>query len=721
MRIIEQIKDELYNISSICDGARKRDGSGFNKFDSRTFESLTYCDNWKDAELLKACKLFLKYQGQIGADPDLLSEVKALMKTLEKNSKVIKIETVKDCNYAYFYFPFDMKIKEAIKEIPNRKFDNFSKTWSIDFKCKSIYDKILTFADKYNFIVDGEPEITETEDQTIETQPEQNGKMEVIKDKLFISFKFISSQFNKDLLQDFKCINVYKKFNGETKKWHIFLDDINKDIKVKLLDLATSYNLEIVGEIPENRPEEEEKTLFTDYTEELKQKYPILKSYQVEGVNHILNRNKCLLGDTMGLGKTIQALTVLHHSKKLPALIIVPNSLKYNWQEEIKKFFPDLSNQVINSTSKIEAGKDIYIINYDIVSKFKETIQKMNFKYLILDESHYIKNSDTLRYKTIKDFTAENILLMSGTIITNRPKEILPQLKILNINFWGRKDLYFYQTYCNAQQTFYGLDVNGSSNTKLLYTNLTKHGYLRREKEQVLKDLPEKQISVVNLEIDNKSKYDLCLEDLKSFLSNMKGKNDQEILRSMRAEAIVKLGNLRQISAQGKIKNCIEFINNFFENNPNEKLVLFAHHKEIISILQNELKDFFPLTIDGSTEAETRQENIKAFQENDINKIMICSIKAASTGITLTRASNLFFIEIGYNPADLKQCEDRIHRIGQQNAVNIYYLLAKNTVESNKLMPLLQSKQELFNQIARGIFDGETESYNIIDQLFDSL
>lgn len=396
---------------------------------------------------------------------------------------------------------------------------------------------------------------------------------------------------------------------------------------------------------------------------------------------------------------TFQTLGAIDFNGSLPALVVCPNTLKYNWDLEVEKFISTRSSFVISAKDKtIPEGKDIYIINYDIVGKKLDLLKEIPFKFIACDEAHYIKNDKTARYKAIVDLIEtldiEYRVLLSGTCITNRPKELVPQLKALGVlHKMVNKDWDFYLRYCNAYRTDFGWDLSGASNTQELHQKLTKYCYFRREKEEVLKDLPEKQRNNVYLEIDNLKEYNKALVDLISYLSELK---KEEV--TIGAQHLVQIEVLKQLVAKGKLEAVKTWINDFVEND--EKLIVFAHHKEIISSLKESYPD--ALCIDGSTSTEDRQKAVTEFQTNLSKKLIFCSIKSASVGLTLTASSNVAFIELPWTPGDLDQAEDRAHRIGQKNNVNIYYLLGKNTIEDLKIMPLIEKKRAVFNAVARG-------------------
>lgn len=440
-----------------------------------------------------------------------------------------------------------------------------------------------------------------------------------------------------------------------------------------------------------------------------KDKYPFISDYQIKGVLHILKNKKAYLGDEMGLGKSLQALISADYSNNLPCLIIAPNTLKINWFREVEKFIPHRKAFVISSKTKELEPADFYIINYDIVAKMLDLLMTIKFNFIVFDESHYIKNSKTQRSKSIKNLiklqNCENILMMSGTPITNRTKELLPQLELLGVVekvAWSSWD--FLMRYTGAfQRTIRGKkvwDFNGSSRINELYQKMNDSFYLRREVKQVLNELPEKTRNNIYLEIDNRSEYKKAYNDIRKYILETKDKK-----LKFGSEHLVKIETLKQILAKGKLEAVKEWVNNVIEN---EKLVLFAHHKEIIA----ELKNYYPdaLSITGEDSITDRDNAVQQFQNDPDKKLIICSIKAASTGLTLTASRNVAFIELVWTPAEHDQAEARCHRRGQKDHVNVYYLLAENTIEDLNIMPLIEQKRVVFDSVARGIEVKENKS-----------
>ena len=291
-----------------------------------------------------------------------------------------------------------------------------------------------------------------------------------------------------------------------------------------------------------------------------------------------------------------------------------------------------------------------------------------------------------------------HVIALTGTPIVNRPMEgfniVQAVDKAIFPDFWK-----FAHTYCGAKHTGFGWDFTGATNRSELHQKLTQSIMIRRKKADVLKDLPDKLYSFVPVELENGSEYALAEGDFIRYVQNTKGREAAK--KAKQAEHLVKIEGLKQLAVEGKITQAIGWIEDFLDNsNGNGKLVVFAVHKKTIDRLMKKFKEV-AVKVDGSVSGDKRDVAVKAFQNNEDVKLFIGNIQAAGTGLTLTAASSVAFLELPWTPGELVQAEDRCHRIGQENAVNIYYLLAEGTIEE-KIAELLDSKREVLNAVLDG-------------------
>jgi len=446
-----------------------------------------------------------------------------------------------------------------------------------------------------------------------------------------------------------------------------------------------------------------------------------LLPFQMAGVKYASETKRCFIGDEMGLGKTVQALATIQYLNAYPAVIICPASLKYNWEREAKKWLPEKSIVVLNGKLKDKIKVDIIILNYDILKKWMFQLEAIKPQAVIADESHYIKSYKAQRTEATKKIMklAPIRLCLTGTPVLNRPQELLSQLQALGRldelgGFWT-----FARRYCQAHQTRWGWDMTGAAHLDELNEKLRSICYIRRRKEDVLPELPEKRRTMVEVEIDNRQEYQLAQMNLVRWL-RQKVQEDEEFLESIaglseeeqkkakniraneaeqktrNAEELVKIEALKQLSVRGKMLAIEEWIESFLETG--EKLVVFAHHREIIEELAQK---FRAVKIIGGDDAKERQEAINKFQTDPKTKLIICSLQAGGVGITLTSASNVAFLELGWTPAVHDQAEDRCHRIGQKSSVNAWYLLGRDTIDE-KIYQLIEAKRRVVNAVTDG-------------------
>lgn len=408
-------------------------------------------------------------------------------------------------------------------------------------------------------------------------------------------------------------------------------------------------------------------------------KYNFLKHYQSYGVAWLLEKSKALLADDMGLGKTVQMIVMLNESRKLPALVVCPASLKINWIKEISKW-SNLSCCMINGSTWTAGSEDVVVVNYDIVGKHSSVIKKRKFKTIICDESHYIKNEKTKRSIAVTDIAAssENFFAVSGTPIENRPKEFYTTLRLIDgkqfSSFWR-----YAMRYCGARNNGFGWDFGGSSNTGELNAILAGNYMLRRKKEDVLKELPPKQRFLVPIEIKNDSEY-------------------YDVLNSDFDVEIERLQKLKRTAAISKFEKAIEWLSEQIDSG--NKIVVFAMHHDLIDRIASRFSSIC-VKFDGRDSQKCREESVVKFQTDESCRLFVGNVKAAGVGITLTAASNVVFFEFDWVPGVNIQAEDRIHRIGQNESATCWYLVADGTIEED-IFSLLNSKKAVLDSILDG-------------------
>ena len=457
------------------------------------------------------------------------------------------------------------------------------------------------------------------------------------------------------------------------------------------------------------------------------QPYP----YQLKGIARGLELKRFMNCDEPGLGKTLQSIATINLADAFPCLVVCPSSLKINWQREWEKFTDKkamvLTDKVRDTwTFFYQTGMhQVFIVNYESLKKyFVQRIKKAEgwtlrdvefrnsinlFKSVIIDESHRCKSASTQQAKFCKGICTgkEWVIELTGTPVVNRPKDLIPQLAILNRmdDFGGYKP--FVNRYCSGQRE--------ASNLKELNFNLWKYCMFRREKSLVLTDLPDKIRQVNTCEITNRKEYMDAERDLIMYLQKYKDADDEKIEKALRGEVMVRINILRQISARGKVRDVIEFVKDFRENG--KKIILFCSLHEVV----DQLKRYFPtaVSVTGRDSQDEKQRAVDAFQNSPKADIIICSIKAAGVGLTLTASSNVAFVEFPWTYADCCQCEDRAHRIGQKDSVTCYYFLGRRTIDE-KVYRIIQEKKNIANAVTGSTEDIEENIVDMVARIFDT-
>jgi len=426
-----------------------------------------------------------------------------------------------------------------------------------------------------------------------------------------------------------------------------------------------------------------------------------LRPFQAAGVQYCLEAQRTFICDEMGLGKTVEALATLAAADAFPAIIICPASLKLNWEREAHKWLPTKSVAVWNGG--VNPMADVVIINYDILSKMVNLVEgkavrreDITPKAVVMDESHYAKNYKAQRTMYCKAI-AHKVplrLALTGTPVLNRPHELISQLQIL-----GRLDDFggfwtFAKRYCDAKQGSWGWDFSGAANLAELNDKLRSTCYVRRQKADVLKELPAKQRTDLTVPIDNRPEYERAVADFLEWVRESYGKDAWA--NAMKAEQLVKIERLKQLCARGKLTAALDWIESFLETE--QKLVVFGVHQDVLEAVA---KRFGVKAITGETPVKARQEAVEAFQRDPTVRLIVLNMKVGGLGLTLTAASNVVFLEQGWNPAEHDQAEDRCHRIGQTSSVNAWYLLADNTIDT-AIYELIAAKRTVVTAATEG-------------------
>ena len=436
-----------------------------------------------------------------------------------------------------------------------------------------------------------------------------------------------------------------------------------------------------------------------------------LQPFQRGGVDYLLTARRAFLADEQGLGKTIQALAALEADDAYPAVVVCPASLKLNWAREIEHWLPHRSVAVISGGGRSAAlgTADVVVLNYEVVVKHRERLVLRRPKALVLDEAHFVKNPRAKRTQATRKL-ADALppgalkLALSGTPVLNRPDELISQLRII-----GR--LEEFGSGAQFARRFRGIGAEAR-----IHWHLRRTCFIRRLKSEVLPQLPAKRQAVVPVELDNEREYRLAERDVIAWLREQPldlSELDAKIAATLRAERLAQLNTLKRLAARGKLEAALAWIHAFLASE--ERLVVFAHHAEV----QAAVLGRFPTAahILGTDSTRAREAAVQAFQAEDGPQLLIGSTQVASQGITLTRASNVAFLELEWTPALHDQAEDRCHRIGQRDAVTAWYLLAAETIDET-MAELIAKKRGVVGAITDG---RPAEEAGVVDQVAKAL
>jgi SNF2 family DNA or RNA helicase len=399
-------------------------------------------------------------------------------------------------------------------------------------------------------------------------------------------------------------------------------------------------------------------------------------------------------------------------------LIVCPASLKHNWRREWKKWdIKGLSVEIVDGEEEFEFTSNVVIINYDILAAHREQIKRSPWDVVILDECHYLKSGRADRTlevfggikrnpdKTIRErfdpIPAKRMLLLSGTPLVNKPKELWPLLKAIDPAGLGADWFHYARRYCEARpiERFnpelhrlerVGWWWDGAANLEELQEIMRSRFMVRRLKKDVLKDLPAKRRQVIILE-PKPQLAKLIAKEIKTYEEHAAGKTDYD----QDLPSIGEIAELRKKIALRKVPYAVEHIKEVL--NEQSKVVIFAHHHEVLDALEEAFKGNC-VRVDGRVPVVDRQNAVDLFQSDGNCKVFIGGIQAAGVGITLTASSTVIFVELDWVPGNITQAEDRCHRIGQKESVLIQHLILEGSLDE-RVIDVIIKKQEILDKV----------------------
>ena len=454
------------------------------------------------------------------------------------------------------------------------------------------------------------------------------------------------------------------------------------------------------------------------------------RQFQLAGIRYLLEHHNAILGDEMGLGKTIQIIGLTNAAPSISSVLVVcPATLRLNWKREFERWSTrGLKVEVVETKNQQVTDAHVVVVSYDLLEAHQAQFSELEWDLVVVDEAHYAKNKRTKRssalfgvsletaksrlLKAHKDLFGDlygswayrvsvldkalaekpelkaeldsivrtgmqsrRTIFASGTPIPNRPVELWPILERVDPTGLGRNYKAYTERYCDAHETPWSRDVSGASHLDELQLRLRQACLIRRLKADVLAELPAKTHQLVAVPATGKL---VKLVKKEHALDAQIKKTKAEQLTGASA-LFAELSKVRHELAVAKIPAVLDHIHATLEGCA--KLVVMAHHHDVVAAIKAEFVDAVVIT--GDTASADRQIAVDRFQADPECRLFVGSITAAGTGITLTAASTIVFAEQDWVPGNMQQAEDRLHRIGQTEAVLVQHLVVDGSLDAH--------------------------------------
>lgn len=537
-------------------------------------------------------------------------------------------------------------------------------------------------------------------------------KIDTINKQLILNFDFKDELIIKSL----KEVSYNARYNPVLKIWIVPVDIWSKP---RIIPFLTEWSFK-------NNPTNKEEIQKYDYSlekeraEELEETLNEInftykpRNYQVESLGYGIEKGSLINGDAVGIGKTFEAIIYAEYTKSFPCIVVCPASVKYNWAEKWTEIVgPHRTISVIESEVTKKRPRvwdtDVVIINYDILGKKKGKGSTVKFDELLLikwkmqiyDEAHFMKEESAQRSKVAKMIAKKMvdgiIQMLTGTVTMSKPSELWNLLVILKkdhliANNWEE----YIQKYCNGFKSKFGWECSGATNLLELNQKLRETCYLRREKRDVLAELPLAIKTILKVPITNASEIERASTNLIQYLYETKGEESAE--KAMEAEALVSLGVLRKLSIEGKMKAIEQYLRDWKVSK--KKLVIFGIHRETLEQLSEKFKSEL---LAGGVSAIKKQRIIKDWISND-EPFLFANQASAGTGVDGLQSvcSDMLIIELPWRPSDIEQIVARVDRSGQQEPPNINFMLSDDTIDK-QMWQMLEEKEIMTSAANQGI------------------
>lgn len=444
-------------------------------------------------------------------------------------------------------------------------------------------------------------------------------------------------------------------------------------------------------------------------------------SYQLAGAAFLASKPQALLGDEMGLGKSAQAIHACDLVGAFQILIVCPAAVRINWDREFTRFSPMDRPCHIITTGKDKPRNGVNIISYDLLHTLKDKLTAVEWDALIIDEAHYLKERSAKRTKAVYGHAfkngiahkAKHVWRLTGTPMPNDASELYTHLRsagVVNETYWD-----FVYRFCAGFESDYGYKITGVKNVPQL-KELLAQVMLRRKKEEVMSQLPPITFHNVTVERSEVELDPWFYENFKpigipAFLQSLKDV-DQSLKTAL---STIKTGHhhtsddsltllnsfakststLRRYIGLAKLPKVLDIIEEDLTSGAIDKIVLFAMHQQVIEQTRNRFRKFGAVTLYGGTPTAKRQQNIDKFMNDKRCRVFIGQVVAAGTGITLTSAHEVAFIEADWVPANNAQAAMRCHRVGQTKPVRVRFFTCAGSVDEDVMRVLVHKTREI--------------------------
>lgn len=432
-----------------------------------------------------------------------------------------------------------------------------------------------------------------------------------------------------------------------------------------------------------------------------------LFNYQREGVEFLLSHNGGMLLDEQGLGKTLQAIEAVNRSDSKLLVVVCPAIMQGTWLHHVTKYLNKDIEYIIHSYEWYNNSNHIKEV-YKKINKLKTSV--------VVDECHYIKTPTSKRSKTVYQMLLlENVkqkILLTGTPITRDVDDLYMPMSVFynGTNNWYKSIFHFRRDLMKCKHSYFGDVYSGfkSEYSKNLLIGMLKRISLRRTKKQVLNELPTISRQRIYIDIDAKiAKDSLKYLDYATYVINKDTDNatKYEDFASQMKEDATHIATIRKALGIAKVKGTLEYIDLYLETSKVDKLVVFAVHQDVISLLVNALKEkykdkYLIHEITGATSKSKRDKVIESFQTDDKPQIIVANVIAGGVGITLTKSHVVMFAEIDWTPSNIMQAEARVHRITQDTNVQSIFLIADNSLDA-RIIEMIEHKLKLIKETIR--------------------